>query len=228
MSLIVCSSIQKWYVNHCSDGNSIQRVVSYLMFHAKRKAYLSGLCMWQKRQWMNISVLVLATFFDFWLCQRGMCRAVSYYFHQRQTVVLCGSNALRPASLLRCYSGSVVDTGLSLCLIVSNTQSTQLPFSLTSEQQEMGCIIIYLLALLVRITVCMAALYYIWQLNISGTLLCYQCDFAKMIWMCYWNNSIKWVACALDSLSERLLNSCLPREGQLRSWVMTDLWYPVE
>lgn len=73
----------------------------------------------QKRQWMNISVFVLATFLDlyffFCVCQKkgGMCRAVSYCSHQRQTVVLCSSNALRPASLLLCYNGSVVDTCLS-------------------------------------------------------------------------------------------------------------------
>lgn len=67
MSQIVCSLIQKCHVNHCGDGNPIQRsIISYLpanmkyscLFHTKWKAYLSGLCTWQKRQWMNISRVI--------------------------------------------------------------------------------------------------------------------------------------------------------------------------
>lgn len=64
MSLIGCISIQKCHVNHCRDGNYIQySIISYLvanmkyscLFHAKWKADLLGLCIGQKRQWVNIS-----------------------------------------------------------------------------------------------------------------------------------------------------------------------------
>lgn len=146
-----------------------------------------------------------------------MLRARSYY---SLSVVLCSSNARRPASLLLCYNSSVVDTCLSPSLLVSNAQNLHNYHSDSPpSNRKFDVIIIYLFAK-GSLSVCQ---HYIWQLNISGTLSYYQCGFAAMFWMRYWNDSIKWVPCALGSLSERLQNSCFPSEGRLRSWVMTDL-----
>lgn len=146
-----------------------------------------------------------------------MFRAGSCY---SLSVALCSSSARRPASLLLCYNSSVVDTCLSPSLLVSNAPNLH---NFHSEPPPPGNrkfdgIIIYLFAK-GSLSVCQ---HYIWQLNISGTLSYYPRGFAAMFWMRYWIDSIKWVPCALGSLSERLQSSCFPSEGQLRSRVMTD------
>lgn len=86
-----------------------------------------------------------------------MFRAISHYL---QSMVLCGSNALRPASLLLCYNGSIADTCLSSSLMVSNTQSLHNFHSdLPPSNRKLDVIIIYLFAkgLCVGVTLCLTA-----------------------------------------------------------------------